>query len=62
MKRPVSWRKGQTIFNFLEWLYATGKAGPNQNTRMADPFYIQDEDWDKYWEEYQKKMGGIEDE
>ena len=62
MKRPKDWRKGQTCFNFLEWLYGTGKTSNNQSMRMADPFYVSDEDWDNWWEEYQEKIGGAEDE
>ena len=56
LKRPRRWRKGQVIFNYLEWLYGTGKAEPNQNQRMADPFYISDEDWDMWWDEHQKEV------
>ena len=62
MKRPKDWRKGQTVFNFLEWVCVTGKGVHNQSMRMADPFYVSDEDWDNWWEEYQEKIGGVEDE
>lgn len=58
---PKNWRKGQTIFNFLEWLRV--EKGFNQedgelimsDTRMADPFYIVDEELDKYYEEFLKQ-------
>jgi hypothetical protein len=49
--RPKDWRKGQTIFNFLEWLRNKG-FGTIQSSRMADPFYIGDEEWDKLYSEY----------
>lgn len=51
MKTPKGWRKGQTIFNFLEFL--KGKGVPmNQNIRMADPFHLSDEEWDRYYKEF----------
>jgi len=52
MKRPRGWRKGQTIFNFLEWLNVNKKVDKNQNIRMADPFFLDDSNWDKYWGEF----------
>ncbi len=51
MERPKNWRKGQTMFNFLEWLKSKGIQG-NQNQRMADPFHLSDKEWDEYWEEF----------
>ena len=57
MDKPTGWRTGQTIFNFLEWLSIKGYAQGNQNGRMADPFHLSDEDWDKYYKEFLK--GGI---
>ena len=52
MDRPAGWRKGQTIFNFLQWLKTDKDMSGNQNGRMADPFFISDELWDKYWKEF----------
>ena len=52
MKKPTGWRKGQTIFNFLEWLKHSKDLDTNQNIRMADPFYITDEHWDRYYKEF----------
>lgn len=46
-------RKGQAVFNFLEWLTTKGYQC-SQSPRMADPFHIQDEDFDKLWEEFIK--------
>ena len=54
IKTPRYWRKGQTIFNFLEWLSDKKKYGTNQNSRMADPFHIPDDEWDKLYKEYLK--------
>ena len=47
-------RKGQHLFNFLEWLRVEKGYEANQSLRMADPFYIQDKEWDKLLEEYLK--------
>lgn len=52
MKKPKGWRKGQTIFNFLEWLRVEKGIPGNQTFRMADPFYISDENWDKWHKEF----------
>ena len=51
-KRPKEWRQGQTIFNFLEWLNATGKAPSSQSNRMADPFHLQDEELEEMYDEF----------
>lgn len=51
MKTINGWRKGQTMFNFLEWLTTKGYAS-NQCTRMADPFFIDDDAWDKLYKEF----------
>lgn len=45
-------RKGQQIFSFLEWLKDQKGYDNKQSPRMADPFYIEDEEWDKLWEEF----------
>ena len=52
MDIPDGWRKGQTIFNFLEWLRVEKGVGGNQNERLADPFHLSDKEWDKYWKEF----------
>lgn len=50
---PEGWRIGQTLFNFLEWLRQEKNYQGGENTgRMADPFYISDEDMLKYYKEY----------
>ena len=46
LKTPKNWRRGQTIFNFLEWLTTQGYP-TEQSSRMADIFHIQDETLDK---------------
>ena len=51
---PVGWRKGQTLFNFLEWLAEEKGYGYDQSQRMADPFYIEDKDWEKLYLEFMK--------
>ena len=49
---PKSWRKGQTLFNFLEWLKVEKGVGGNQNQRLADTFHLSDEELEGYIEEY----------
>jgi hypothetical protein len=49
--KPEDWRKGQTIFNFLEFLRRKGY-GSEQSARMADPFYIPDDELEELYEEY----------
>lgn len=58
---PTNWRKGQTIFNFLEWLQAVKRYAANQSYRMADTFHIPDEEFDKLWSEYCKENNVKED-
>lgn len=55
LKTPPTWRKGQTIFNFLEWLKVKKGMPGNQNERMADPFFLPDEKFEKFFEEFLKQ-------
>jgi len=48
---PKGWRKGQFIFNFLEFLRTKGLS-TNQSYRLADTFHLGDGEWDKYLEEF----------
>lgn len=43
------WRKGQSLFNFLEWLREE-KGIPSETPygRIADPFHLSNEQWDAY--------------
>lgn len=50
-------RKGQFVFNFLEWLKFEKKYDTNQQTRMADPFHIPDQEWDILMAEFMKEQG-----
>lgn len=52
IKKPKGWRTGQTLFNFLEWLAIMKKVDYNQNTRMADPFHLDDDKFDAYYQEF----------
>lgn len=52
------WRKGQTIFNFLEWLKIKGFSD-NQNNRMADPFHIHDKEWDELFDQFIKEFNPV---
>ena len=57
MRRPKDWRKGQTIFNFLAWLTEKGYATPNpKRIDMADPYYIGDEAWDRYYKKFLEEV------
>jgi len=56
MEKPRGWRKGQTIFNFLEWLAMVKKVPYNQNRRMADPFFLEDKEYDEYYKEFVKEQ------
>lgn len=58
-ERPKGWRKGQTIFNFLEWVRIEKEKREvdvyfvnSQSPRMADPFSWSDGNFDSLWDEY----------
>lgn len=57
IEKPKDWRTGQTIFNFLEWLKNEKGVSGNQNSRLADTFYISDKELDKHYKEYLKIYG-----
>ena len=52
IKIPKDFRKGQTIFDFLEWLKVEKGMEGNQNYRLADTFHISDKEFDVYLKEY----------
>lgn len=63
IETPVGWRKGQTIFNFLWWLNSNKKFRREFDVeaikgqfevggRMADPFYIPDDEFDALYKEF----------
>ncbi len=54
IKTPDNWRKGQTLFNFLEWVRENKDVSNTQSARMADPFHLDDKKLEEYWEEYQE--------
>ena len=49
---PKDLRKGQFMFNFLEWLRNEKGISGNQNARLADSFHLSDDEWDKYLKEF----------
>jgi len=50
---PKEWRKGQTIGNFLRWMACdTGSIMGG----MADPFYWEDERFDKMFSSFIKSI------
>ena len=52
-------RKGQRLFNFLEWLHLK-KGYPTYNAeRMADPFHVDDDVLEGLWKEYADENIGI---
>lgn len=54
-QKPKDWRKGQMIFNFLEYCLNHGVPS-NQNSRLADTFHLPDKDYDKLWSDFCKKI------
>lgn len=61
IRTPSGWRKGQSIYNFLAWLVQEGLMKEGIACNMADPFYIEDEDWDRWYDEFLKQMGGSDE-
>ena len=53
IKTPKGWRKGQSIWNFLNWL--VGQGLPIGELPVADPFYIEDEVLDKLYAKFLKE-------
>lgn len=50
---PKGWRKGQTLYNFLRWLRTKKNfSAPLHYDKMADPFYIEDKELDKLYDEF----------
>lgn len=52
---PPGWRPGQFIFNFLAWLHTEKGYGTelgSTDSRMADPFGIERNEWNKLVKEY----------
>jgi hypothetical protein len=58
MIKPEGWRDGQMIFNFLEFCKKEGVSG-NQNDRLADTFFLSDDEYNKLWNAFCKKEGAI---
>ena len=56
INKPKDWRKGQLIFNFLEWLKVNKGFRSAQSSRMADPFNIDDEQFNEYYKEYSETL------
>lgn len=54
MKSKIKhWRTGQYLFNLLEFMKENGVSG-NQNDRLADTFYISDEEFEELEKEFLK--------
>lgn len=49
---PTDWRKGQTVFSFLQWMRDKGHGDSSEGRRMADPFHVPDTDLDRLYEEF----------
>lgn len=49
-------RKGQKMFNFLEWLHIEKGISTNQSYRTADVFHLSDKEWDNYIAEYDELL------
>lgn len=57
-KIPEDWRKGQAVFNYLQWLRQNGHGESSEGRRIADPFHIPDNVWDEKYEEFLKYVEG----
>lgn len=51
---PSGLRKGQTLFNFLEWLRIEKDLYPH-GERLSDTFFIEDDELDEYYVEFLNK-------
>ena len=49
---PAGWRPGQFTFQFLHWLAENKHYTPDPYNRMADPFGIDVDEWNKLVDEY----------
>lgn len=56
IKTPPHWRIGQTIYYFLSWLYLNGYVSGEilRETKIADPFFMADEDLEKLYKTFLK--------
>lgn len=53
IEKPVYIRKGQQLFNFLEWVrIKKGQSITDLGGRMADPYHIPDVEFDSLYEEF----------
>ena len=53
--RPKGWRKGQTLFNFLEWLHQNKGLPLSPFNRMADTFNIPNDDLEKLFRDFTRE-------
>lgn len=53
IQTPPNWRKGQTLFNFFQWLHDEKKLPLGEmGDRCADIFHIENDKLDEYFKEY----------
>lgn len=52
IKIPKDLRLGQVIFDFLAWLRIYEDVAQDEDSRMADPFYLSDERIIDLWHKY----------
>lgn len=57
--RPKGWRKGQTLFNFLEWLSTKGYAR-GQSFRLADVFAMEDVELEKLFRDFTREWKTVD--
>jgi hypothetical protein len=53
---PKNWRRGQFLFNFLEFCKTKGVSG-NQNVRLADTFHLSDDEFEGLLKEFTDLYG-----
>ena len=52
MGAPLSWRDGQTLFNFLWWLKEEKGVLGDASNRLADTFHLSNEELNIFYKEF----------
>ena len=49
---PKDFRLGQTLFEFLSWMRTYEDIAQEEDSRMADPYYLTDDRMIELWHKY----------
>lgn len=52
IKIPKDLRLGQTLFDFLSWMRIYEDIAQDEESRMADPYYLTDDRMIELWHKY----------